>query len=199
MSTQRDEPQRDARHPDLRLVQETLGGCEDAAKRLIRRLECIPLILHKRNNRLGGPLTDEDIRDLVQDILTVIWKRLPTYEGKSSIDTWVHAYCIHQLMNALRAKSRMPQLAEDATLEQSRTEDSFRFPSEIEFEHVHLCLDQLELGQSTVIRLKHFEHRTFDEIGEQMTLSPNTVKTLYYRGLKRLRTLLVVRFREILA
>jgi RNA polymerase sigma-70 factor, ECF subfamily len=191
--------QRDQRHPDLRLVQEALRGREDAARRLIRRLECIPLILHKRNHRLGRPLTDEDIRDLVQDTLAVVWKRLPTYQGLSAIDTWVHSYCVHQYMNAIRAKRRLPVLADDSALDQHATSDHEAFASEVEFEHVHLCIDLLEPAQASVIRLKHFELSTFEQIGVTLDLSPNTVKTLYYRGLQRLKRLLVLRYREILA
>jgi DNA-directed RNA polymerase specialized sigma24 family protein len=44
-----------------------------------------------------------------------------------------------------------------------------------------------------VIRLKHFEGRTFREIGEVLEIPANTAKTHYYRGLewlrRRLRTL----------
>jgi len=44
--------------------------------------------------------------------------------------------------------------------------------------------------EAQVIRLKHFEGRTFIEIGRSLGISPNTAKARYYRGINELRPLL---------
>ena len=44
--------------------------------------------------------------------------------------------------------------------------------------------------EAQIIRLKHLESLTFDELGARMGLSANTAKTHYYRGLSRLRSML---------
>jgi len=182
-------------HPDLRLVQEALGGDRDAVEALIARLECIPLILQARNNRLGAPFTDEDLRDIVQETTAVVWKRLRTFQGKSSLESWIYSYCMHQVMNAIRSKSRQPKLAEDEALERPSVEPS-PASGAVEYEHVYVCLSLLEHTQATVIRLKHFGQLTFDEIASSLSMSPNSAKTMYYRGLGRLRQLLQHRYRE---
>ena len=194
MSTQRPDE-----HPDLRLVEETLSGSKEASEKLIARLECIPLILHLRNNRLGTPLSEEDLKDLVQETLAVVWRKLPTYEGRSSLDSWVYSYCTHQIMNAIRSKRRQPKLAGDYALEEPSAAPTSPMSSAVEYEHVYACLGLLEQTQSTVIRLKHFSQLTFDEIAASLSMSPNTAKTLYYRGLERLRHLLEHRYRESFA
>jgi NAD(P)-dependent dehydrogenase (short-subunit alcohol dehydrogenase family) len=40
--------------------------------------------------------------------------------------------------------------------------------------------------EADVIRMKHFEDLTFEEIGTRLGNSINTVKTRYYRGISRL-------------
>ena len=60
-------------------------------------------------------------------------------------------------------------------------------PERVEVEHVRAAVASLGEPTSTVVNLKHFEELTFDEIGDQLDLSPNTAKTYYYRGLEKLR------------
>ena len=191
MSTQRTD-----KHPDLRLVEETLRGDTEASEKLAERLECIPLILHHWNGRLGSPLSDEDIIDLTQETTVVVWKKLPTFEGRSSVSSWVYTYCTHQIMNAIRTKRRQPKLADDSDLDETNAVETSPMSSAVEYEHVYTCLNSLDQTQSSVIRLKHFSEMTFDEVAGRLSISPNTAKTLYYRGLVRLRQLLERRYRE---
>ena len=60
-------------------------------------------------------------------------------------------------------------------------------------EEVHEGLRKIGREEAEVIRLKHFEGQTFEEISRHLGLSPNTVKTRYYRGLEELRPLLTAR------
>ena len=55
-------------------------------------------------------------------------------------------------------------------------------------ERIAKSLDSLDDATREIIRLKHFEDRTFEEIALLQCCSPNTIKTRYYRGLVRLRT-----------
>ena len=46
---------------------------------------------------------------------------------------------------------------------------------------------QLSDDQRLVVELKYFQHFTFEEIGEQLGISPNTAKTRLYTALKNLK------------
>lgn len=182
---------------DLELVQEALRRRPAAIDELIARLRCVPLILHERNVRSGWPLNDEDLTELTQATLITVWNKLASFEGRSTLETWVYSFCMHQMFNALRSKRRRPQLAGDSALDFPAPE-SAPAPT-LEYEHVYACLERLEDAQAAIIRLKHFSALTFDEIAARLTLSPGTVKTLYYRGLERLRGLLGPHLRGELA
>jgi RNA polymerase sigma factor (sigma-70 family) len=106
---------------------------------------------------------------------------------------------MHQMMNALRSKRRRPQTAGDAALEFEADQGSTGRADALEYEYVYACLERLDQIQASIIRLKHFSALTFEEIAARNTMSPNSVKTLYYRGLARLRGLLGPHLREELA
>lgn len=184
---------------DLELVREVLRGSPTALEQLIERLRCIPQILSARNVRSGSPLSDEDLTDLTQETLITVWNKLPSFEGRSTLDTWVYSFCMHQMMNALRSKKRRPQLLGDEALEFSADESRTASLGSLEYEHVHACLNELDRVQQAVIRLKHFSALTFEEIAQRLVMSESSVKTSYYRGIVRLRGLLQRHMREEVA
>lgn len=187
---------RDEKHPDVRLAAAARAGDIRAEDELIQRLRCVPQILHAKNAQIGSPLARDELLDLTQDTLEVVWRKLPSFEGRSSLETWVYAYCQNQLMNAIRSKDRRLAPVTDADVEAAIDPHGDARLRQHEFDHVHLGLEDLERTQAHVIRLKHFEQLTFEEIAARLELSSNTVKTHYYRGLEKLRALLEARARE---
>jgi RNA polymerase sigma-70 factor (ECF subfamily) len=174
-------------HPDdLSVATRAVAGDAQARALFATRMECVPRMLAVMNRRQRLPLPAQDVDDLVQDTLVTIWRRLDTYAGMASLETWVYRFCRFQLANRLRAVSRRPAhvpLAADAQV----SEDARRL---LEFEDVQAALERLPALTSDVIRLKHFGSLSFTEIGVRLALSPNTAKTRYYRGLAELRRLL---------
>src|SRR5262245_38728273 len=58
--------------------------------------------------------------------------------------------------------------------------------SALEYENLYRGLEALDGEEGRVIRMKHFDDLTFQEIGTRLRLSSNTAKTIYYRGMRRL-------------
>ena len=54
---------------------------------------------------------------------------------------------------------------------------------------LELGLDELGPPACDVVRLRAFENLSFDDIGARMSMPTNTVKTLFYRGLRRLESI----------
>lgn len=188
--------QRDERHDDLQLVRDALAGDAQAADGLIARLKCVPQILHVKNVQVGSPISRDELRDLTQDTLEIVWRKLGSFEGRSSLETWVYAFCQHMLMNAIRNKRRRRAPLRDVDVELLLDTKPAAAEREHDFETLRRGLDGLDPRQAEVIRLKHFESATFDQIAASMELSVNTVKTQYYRGLAKLRDSLEQRLRE---
>ena len=195
--TQTDQTEPSDHSSDLALVQAVLAKQAAAVDQFVARMRCVPLILESRNARLGTPLIKDDLIDTVQDTLVVIWKRLDTYSGKSSLETWAFGFCRNQMLNAIRNRARRPLpvgLAGDA--QGSLLDRSYVTDLDMDrFEIISRSLDQLDSTHERVIRLKCHSGLTFAEVGSRMGVSPNTAKTYYYRGLKKLEGLLRPHYR----
>ncbi len=145
-------------------------------------------MLTRQNARLGAPLTSDEVEDLVQDVLVVIWRKVELFEGRSTLETWVYRVCRLELMNGIRRKRRFLESVEEA--EHDPMVESDAIPGGGEAEGALRELERLGPPAADIIRMKHFEQLTFEAIGARLSISPNTAKTQYYRGLCRLRSLL---------
>ncbi len=175
---------------DRALIRGVLSGRSGSIDALVIRLNCVPGILAARNRILGRPLDPEELDDLVQDALVVVWRKLDAFTGVSSLESWVYRICVLEMMNAIRAKRRRPVAAPEALRQVCEDPMAEQGAPLFGSERLHSGLDRLGPPGSDIIRLKHFEQLTFDEISERTGQSVNTIKSQYYRGLRRLRGIL---------
>jgi len=182
---------------DLALVRAALGENEDALERLVERLGCIPAIVRARQRRSGFQLGPNRLDDVVQDVLTAVWRRLRSFEGRSSLETWLYGFCVNVLRKA-HQRSGLPleRLEREEDLPSVPADGSEGLVTESAHERIHACLDRLGPPASDVIRLKNFEDLTFDELAQRLGMSANTAKSHYYRGLRRLHVWLRDVWRE---
>ena len=172
---------------DLRLVRRALDGDRRALDDLIDRLAFVPKTLASLNARLGYHLPASDIADLGQETLIKVLDKLAHYEGRGRFESWVHRICFLELMNFLRTegrRSRIKGVPLDTVAETLRAPDQ---GSAADYEALLNGLDELGPPESDIIRMKHFESATFEEIAAVLGISPNTAKTRYYRGIDWMR------------
>jgi RNA polymerase sigma-70 factor (ECF subfamily) len=191
---------------DLELVRRVLSGGSGGAQALesfIERMRCVPRMLAAKNARLGHLLGAEELEDLAQDTLVSIWRRLDSFAGLATLETWAYTFCQLELANRLRARERRQrgvggarELGHEAWVDGGEPRhDVLR--TAFDYEHLHLAIERVGADDADVLRLKHFEELTFDEIGARLAISPNTAKTRYYRGIDRLRELLEPQHKEV--
>jgi RNA polymerase sigma-70 factor (ECF subfamily) len=171
---------------DVELVRAAARGERSQVDELFRRLGCVPLILATRNRRLGNALDSDLLQDLAQECLIAIWTHLDRFQGQSSLEAWVYRFCLHKHLTAVRDRGRRLKIEAIETPLLGDQPGAESRP-EIDEEHLLSALGSLADLRARIVQLKHFEERTFDEIAAQLGLSPNTVKTHYYRALKALR------------
>lgn len=180
-------PETDARD-DLALVSRVMAGDVDARCEFDQRAECVPRIAAWLNRRLSRPLADDEVEDVAQNALLVLWRKLPEYEGRARIETWAFTVVRFELLNAARRQQRsrvstVPDVAEIDRPVEDRAElydgdDRARLGS---------ALAKLDEPKRVVVELKHVEGLTFPEIGARLGISQNTARTRYYRGLRALK------------
>jgi len=177
------------------MVRRALTGGPEALRELANRLRCIPPILASRNARLGRPLTPEDLADLAQETLLLIWKKLGSFEGRAALETWVYRICCLELMNFFRKKDRRPEIVSQ-NFDELEADLVAAPQSGVDHELIYKSLDRIKPDEAEIVRLKHFDDLTFEVIGERLGISPNTAKTRYYRGLEKLRRFLLPQLKD---
>jgi RNA polymerase sigma factor (sigma-70 family) len=111
---------------------------------------------------------------------------LRDYQPIAPLESWVYGIVCLALKDAVRSKARGRRVAGDLAAEPvaDGEQGMRRIVDNAEIERALTGLGGLE---AQVLRLKYLEGLTFVELGERLGISPNTAKTLHYRGLLRLR------------
>lgn len=177
---------------DLEMAQRVLAGDPRALEEFVVRMRCVPRFLAGQNSRASSALDEHDLRDLVQDVLALVWRKLPTFQGHANLETWVYHFCAREFLSALRRKRQRAQLR-PVPEDQSEPVDPVSSSNApfLDADRVYASLETLSPEAVAVIRMKHFDGLTFEEIAQRLDISSNTAKTRYYRGLERLRDGLV--------
>lgn len=175
-------------HPaDLRLAQAAIHQDPAAQDELMARLGCIPAMLRSRSGRIGYRLPAEELDELVQRSLAALWAKLPSYDGRAALESWACGIALFELLkwkDRLHASDRILELVEG-----SHTAARDNDP-DVDSEAVAKALQRLGPPGDEIVRLRHFENMTFEEISKVLQTPSKTVMTRYYRALERLRVLL---------
>lgn len=176
---------------DLQLVRDALAGDPSALQLFIDRMTCVPAILSHCNARNRGVLSDDDLADLSQEVLASVWERLPDYLGQGALESWVYPFCTQKYLNTVRSWRRRPHHC-DISLEAQRLPDPGPVAGDLlaTSDLIHRHLARLEAIQASVIRARHFDALSFEEIARRLDVPLTTAKTHYRRGLDVLRSYL---------
>jgi RNA polymerase sigma-70 factor (ECF subfamily) len=177
-------PAHDGRR-DLELVRLALAARPADQQRLIERMMCVPGLLHALNARMGSPLSDDELADVGQSTATLVWRKLASFNGQSSLETWFYGIARFELMNALRHK-RLRTSEEFVDENASAREEA----SDLDVEGLRSALERLDAEQAEVVRLHHFEDLTLEQCGQRLGLSLSAAKRRYYRAVERLQAFL---------
>ena len=121
---------------------------------------------------------EQDAMDVVQESVYKAMKNASQIKEKKYIKTWLWRIVINTAVDATRRQSRF---VSDDQIQEEGQEDRY------EDTDIMAALDTLEEKERKVIMLKVFEEWTIREIADCLHENPNTVKSMLYRGLKKLR------------
>lgn len=172
-------------------MQGVLAGDRAAFERLGERLREVPRLISAANRRMARPLERSELEDAAQDALVKVWEKLPTFQGRSTLEGWAWRFCVFELRNRTRAaanrRHRMGQSIDAVEIEPAAPTEQ---PLPYESEELRAALERIPPEMAEVIRLKHDGGLIFRSIAERLGVAESTVKTRYYRGLRQLRTAL---------
>lgn len=176
---------------DLRLARGAIRGEAGALEVFARRMTCVPRMVSAVDRRMSARLSPEQAADLAQDVLVRLWAKLSDYRGEAPLENWTLRFVFLEIRNVLRRRDRA-RTTGSLDLDEVAAENSETIGAEA-YAVLVQSLDELKPPAPDVVRLRHYEQLTFDQIGERLGMPGNTAKTIYHRSLVRLRAKLAPR------
>jgi RNA polymerase sigma-70 factor (ECF subfamily) len=183
---------------EAQLLARVRAGDEEASAALVRQHGGRMLAVAGRF--LGSA---EDRADAVQDAFLSAFRWLDTFEGDSSLGTWLHRIVVNACLKKLAAQSRNRAASLDDLLptfdesgHHAQPVQSWGEQPLLQLERaevriqVRACIDQLPEPYRTVVLLRDLEELDTEQTAQQLGITPGAVKTRLHRARQALRTLI---------
>lgn len=127
--------------------------------------------------RLGVP--ESEVSDATQDVFLVVHRRLPEFEGRSKMSTWLFQICL-RVASDRRRSARAREVPIEGLLDQlaattADAESALRRRQELAA--LEAILDRMEFDQRTVFIMFELEELAGEEIAEILQLPVGTVRS----------------------
>jgi RNA polymerase sigma-70 factor, ECF subfamily len=182
---------------DRAVVDEVLAGKHDSFRVLVDR--------HGRKvfglaYRMTG--NEHDADEVVQETFLRCYKRLDSFEARSTFSTWLYRIASNCALDLLakRKQDKMHIVETDAREDDANPEErtlDFASPqpgpermllsAELR-ERVASAMKRLTDVERTAFVLRHFEGRSIGEIGDVLKVREEAVKNTIFRAVKKMRT-----------
>jgi RNA polymerase sigma-70 factor (ECF subfamily) len=178
---------------DRELVRKILQGDEGARTQFYTQYrerlykDCVYLLGYR----------DPEAEDLVQEAFLIAFKKLPGFEFRSSLGTWLTQICIYLCYNRYRNRARMVVREEEnlesllraksmeGEVQKSRDEDKNR-----KLRLIDLGLEKIGPDCREIVVMRDKEEKTYIEIGKLLKIPLGTVMSRLSRCKKALKVLI---------
>ncbi len=180
----------DLNDDDLMLLAK--AGAQDAFETLVNRYQALVRGLSTRflGDRVAG-------RDVAQDVFLALWAERDRYKARGKFRSFLVSMTLHRCHMLVRKRKthyEHQQRHAQAKEKQLSSEEDLPIQSVVDHERameLRKLLAHVPEKQRRILILRFTLDLTFEEISTATDLPVGTVKSHVFRGLKRLRTLLV--------
>jgi RNA polymerase sigma-70 factor (ECF subfamily) len=129
--------------------------------------------------------------DLTQETFAAAWEKIASFQGRSSLATWLHRIAYAKFIDARRAGRRAegmlerrpsPEVAPCDPLDSVMADD--------EAEHLYCALDRLNTPERTLLVLHYLQGLSYREMAAVLDEPTGTLKWRTSEALNQLRVLL---------
>jgi RNA polymerase sigma-70 factor (ECF subfamily) len=166
---------------DSQLLQQAVGGNGKAFHELVHRHQ-------QRMYRLAVSLVGNstDAEDVLQEALAGAYRNLKTFEGRSTVKTWLTRILITQAAKWRRDRRRGPMVAFDSLPEPvgKAVNPADHVGRQIDLQ---AALRQLSAEHREVLVLREFDGLAYEEIAQVLGVPRGTVESRLHRARNELR------------
>jgi RNA polymerase sigma factor (sigma-70 family) len=136
-----------------------------------------------------------DADDVTQEVFVTVYRKLNTFQGKSTLRSWVYAIAINKCKDYLRSwkvrnsklKGKLEQFVKSA--DRPNTPEQ-HIIGKIEEKQLLNQVLSLPIKYREVIILFYFEEFSVNEIADSLSINQNTVRTRLNRGRGKLKNII---------
>lgn len=172
---------------DDKLVSKAVSGDQSAFRSLTEKYET-PLYFHV----LKMVKDKEQVRDIVQEAFIKAFDNLESYNTNYAFSTWLYRITTNHAIDYLRKKKlkttsiNEPVKTKDGEmnmqLEDEQASSDQKIIRKQRSDIIHEAIEDLPEKYRVVIKLRHFEELSYDEISERLDLPLGTVKAHIFRA-----------------
>jgi RNA polymerase sigma-70 factor (ECF subfamily) len=177
---------------DQELVKKILQGDEQSKIEFYMKYreglykDCVYLLGHQ----------DPEAEDVMQEAFIIAFKKLSSFEFRSSLETWLTRICVNLSYNRYRKRAKTV-VREQADLEKilvHRSLDGERWKAQDEVKEAKLRLIEKGLEKISpecreILILRNADSKSYLEIGEMLKIPPGTVMSRLSRCTKALKVI----------
>lgn len=142
-----------------------------------------------------GVRVQEDREDVLQNIFIKAYRNLNGFDTSLSFSSWLYRIAHNEAISWYRKENVRPEghLVDDAEtifqfVQSAELQPSAATIERLNAHEVHRALDTLPEKYRSVLILRFFEHKEYEDISDILKIPVGTVGTLLHRGKTRLAT-----------
>lgn len=179
---------------DAAAIAQVRAGDREAFRPIVERHSAM---LFKLAYRITGNESDAD--EIVQETFLRAYRRLGSFDGRSSVKTWLFRITTNAALDLLSRRRTQPQpaiLSAEQEAEGERPEDRLLSPrpdpermaySAEMNATIRSALESLTPVERTAFLLRHFEERSVAEIAEALNVRAGAARHSIFRAVEKMR------------
>lgn len=133
--------------------------------------------------------SEEDRRDLFQEILVQLWKSFPSFRSESKFSTWMYRVALNTAITSFKKDKRQPDKSGISYENLHLPEELYDSGAEEQIKMLNQAVSQLTGIEKSIILL-FLEDKKYEEIAEITGITQNYVRVKMNRIKKKLKLLM---------
>ena len=176
---------------DTDIVKQAQNGNRQAFSELVQRHQAS---VYRSCYRILGH--DEDAKDASQETFLRAYRKLDTFQGRSTFKTWLLRVAMNVSLNEHTSRSRRRKasytntdlLAQSIPSPEAPEDELIRSEAAV---RMHDALELVRPEQRAAIVLRDVDGLAYQEIAKTLEIAEGTAKSWVHRGRKRLKGILI--------
>lgn len=132
-------------------------------------------------------LSHDDANDVLQNTFIKAWNNLETFQGKSSVSTWLYRIAINEALDMVRKQKVRAGVSadEEPTMANRLLADEYFDGDEVQAQ-LQEAVAHLPDVQRTVFSMKYFDEMKYSDISKILNTTEGALKASYHLAVKKI-------------